>query len=98
MTDQPSQLAQFSNALAARVEATKPSIVAIRLAHARHVTGVVWRSDVIVASEQSLSRRDEFEVVASGGSVMKAKAAGRDAATNIAILRLSAPITSMPIA
>src|SRR5258706_4099692 len=98
MTDQPSQLAQFSDALAARVEATKHSIIAIRLAHARHVTGVVWRSDVIVTSEQSLSRGEEFEVVAAGGSIINAKSAGRDPATNIAILRLSAPIASTPIA
>jgi len=89
MTD---QLVQFSDALAARVESTKPIAVAIRLAHERFVTGTVWQSDVVVASEQSLPRREEFEVVMTGGTVTTAKVAGRDSSTNIAVLRPQAPL------
>ena len=69
MTDQPDLLAQFSNALATRAEAAKTAAVAIRLAHGRHITGMVWRSDIVVTSEQSLPRNDDFELVAAGGSV-----------------------------
>jgi S1-C subfamily serine protease len=58
----------------------------------------VWRSDIVVASEQSLPRRDEFELVATGGSVVTARIAGRDPSTNIAILRLAAPMASPSIA
>ena len=94
MTD---QLVQFSDVLAARVESTKSTAIAIRLAHERFVTGIVWRSDVIVASEQSLPRREEFEVVMAGGTVTTAKVAGRDASTNIAVLRLQAPLASSSI-
>ena len=98
MTDQADLLAQFSNVLAARVEATKHVIVAIRLAHERHVTGTVWQSNVIVASEQSLPRRDEFKVVTADGAVLTARTAGRDPGTNIAILRLAEAIGSPSIA
>src|SRR5438105_13161397 len=98
MTDQVNPLVQFSDALAGRVEATKPVVVAIHLAHQRHITGIVWRPDIVVASAQSLPTRDEFEVVAAGGSVITAKAAGRDPATNIAILRLPTPIASVSFA
>ena len=94
MTD---QLVQFSDALAARVESTKPTAVAIRLAHERFITGIVWQSDVLVASEQSLPRREEFEVVMSGGTVTTAKVAGRDSSTNIAVLRAQAPLASSSI-
>lgn len=94
MTD---QLVQFSDALAARVEFTKPTAVAIRLAHERFVTGTVWQSDVVVASEQSLPRREEFEVVMTGGTVTTAKVAGRDSSTNIAVLRPQAPLASSSI-
>jgi S1-C subfamily serine protease len=97
MTDQPDLLAQFSNALATRVEAAKNAVVAIRLAHGRHLTGMPWRSDIVVASEQSLPRKDEFELVAAGGSVLTAKIAGRDSSTNIAILRLAEPMASPSI-
>jgi S1-C subfamily serine protease len=98
MTDQPDPLVQFSNALVARAEAAKDAVVAIRLSHGRHLTGLLWRSDVVVASEQSLPRKDEFELVAPGGSVVTAKTAGRDPSTNIAILRPATPLTSPSIA
>ena len=94
MTD---QLVQFSDALAARVEFTKPTAVALRLAHERYVSGIVWRPEAIVASEQSLPRRDEFEVVIAGGAVTTAKVAGRDSSTNIAVLRVQEPLASSSV-
>jgi S1-C subfamily serine protease len=98
MTDQTDLLAQFSNELAARAEAAKSAVVAIRLAHGRHITGMVWRSEIVVASEQSLPRKDDFELVGSGGSLLTARIAGRDPSTNIAVLRLAEPIAAPSIA
>jgi S1-C subfamily serine protease len=98
MSDQADLLTQFSNALAARTELAKNAVVAIRLAHERHMTGMVWQSGIVVASEQSLQRKDDFEVVAAGGSVLTAKVAGRDPSTNIAILRLAEQIAAPSIA
>src|SRR6202163_1092653 len=98
MTDQADLLTQFSNALAARAEASKKAVVAVRLAHERHITGMVWRSGIVVVSEQSLPRKDDFEVAAAGGSVLAAKIAGRDPATNIAVLRLAGPMAAPSIA
>jgi S1-C subfamily serine protease len=97
MTDQPDFLAQFSNALSARAEAAKSAIVAIRLPHGRHITGMLWHSGIIVASEQSLPRKDDFEIVAPDGAVLSAKLAGRDPSTNIAILRPDGPIAAPSI-
>jgi len=91
MSDQLDPLAQFSNVLAARVDAAKPIIASISLSHGRHLTGIVWRLDFVVTSEQSLPDRDEFEIVTASGPVTGAKIAGRDPATNIAVLRLPAP-------
>jgi S1-C subfamily serine protease len=98
MTDQADLLAEFSNALARRAEAAKNAVVAIRLAHERHITGMVWQSGIVVASEQSLPRKDDFELIAAGGSVLTAKVAGRDPSTNIAILRPAEQIASPSIA
>src|ERR1700737_4072364 len=98
MTDQADLFAQFSNALAARAEAGKNAVVAVRLAHERHITGMVWRSEIVVVSEQSLPRKDDFELVVAGGSVLTARVAGRDPGTNIAILRLAESIASPSIA
>jgi S1-C subfamily serine protease len=96
MTGQADPLVQFSNALAARAEAAKNAVVAIRIAHGRHITGMAWRSDIVVASEQSLPRKDDFELIAAGGSTLAARMAGRDPSTNIAILKLAEPMASPP--
>lgn len=98
MTDQADLLAEFSNALAKRAETAKNAIVAVRLAHGRHLTGMVWRPEIVVVSEQSLPPRDDFELVTAGGAVVTARMAGRDPATNIAILRFAEPIASPSIA
>src|SRR6202011_2344728 len=98
MTDQADLLAQFSNALATRAELAKSAVVAIRLAHERHITGMVWQSGIVVASEQSLPRQDDFELVAAGGRVLTAKGAGREPSTNIAVLRLAEQSASASIA
>lgn len=81
-------LSQFSSALAARAATVQGAIAAVRLAHGRHLSATLWQADVAIASEQSLPRRDELELVLSGGAVAKARVAGRDAGTNIAALRI----------
>jgi S1-C subfamily serine protease len=98
MSDQTDFLGQFSNALVARAEAAKNAVVAIRLAHERHVTGLVWQSGIVVTSEQALPRRDDFELVAPGGSILKATIAGRDPSTNVAILKPADQIAAPSIA
>jgi S1-C subfamily serine protease len=98
MTHPADPLAEFSNALARRAETAKNAIVAIRLAHGRYITGILWRPEIVIASEQSLPRKDDFELVAAGGAVVTARTAGRDPATNIAILRLAETMASPSIA
>src|SRR3989454_7504393 len=101
MTDQADVLAQLSTALAARVAAVRGAIVAIRLPGERHLTGTLWQPDVVVASEQSLPKRNEFELIMPGGSAqgatVSAKVAGRDPGTNIALLRLAQPVSLPPL-
>jgi S1-C subfamily serine protease len=98
MSDPSDLLGQFSNALASRAEAAKSAVVAIRLARGRHVTGTVWHSGIVVTSEQALPRKDDFELVAPGGSILTASIAGRDPSTNIAILKPAEQIASPAIA
>jgi S1-C subfamily serine protease len=98
MSDQTDPLGQFSNALVARAEAAKNTVVAIRLAYERHVTGMLWQSGIVVTSEQALPRRDDFELVAPGGSILKATIAGRDPSTNVAILKPAEQLVAPSIA
>ena len=85
-------LEQFSDAVAARATAVQGAVAAIRLSESRYLSATLWGPDAAVASEQSLPRGDEFELVVAGGAVVKAKLAGRDPGTNIAALRLERPI------
>jgi S1-C subfamily serine protease len=86
-------LSQLSDAISARAAAAKNTVVAIRVGE-RHLTGMLWQPGIVVVSEQALPRKDEFELVAPGGSALAAKVAGRDASTNIAILKTAIAITA----
>src|SRR4051812_39648991 len=81
-------LEQFSTALAERASVVQAAIAAIHLHNGRHLSATLWQPDVAIASEQSLPHREEFELVAAGGATLKAKLAGRDPGTNLAVLRL----------
>jgi len=94
MSSQKDLLGQFSDALVVRAQAARDGVVAIRLAHERHVTGMLWQAGVVVASEQALPRKDDFELVAPGGAIVSGRVAGRDSSTNIAVLKLSESIAA----
>src|SRR5882724_700166 len=81
-------LEQFSGALAAHASALKGAIAAIRINEWRTLSAALWQPDIAVASEQSLPRRDDFELVVADGAAVKAKVLGRDPGTNVAALRL----------
>ena len=83
-----SPLAALSNALADQVAAAAPRVVALHMRHGRHLTATVWRGDLIIASDQTLPRRDRFPVTLSDGTETEARVLGRDDTTNIALLRL----------
>jgi S1-C subfamily serine protease len=83
------ELQSLSQGIEAIVAATKHRVVAIRNASHRHVSGFVWQSDVVVASEQAIGSRDEYEIVTADGRALRAQIVGRDPGTNILALRLS---------
>jgi S1-C subfamily serine protease len=94
MSFSPDALTQLSDAISARVEAARDAVVAVRLSDDRHLTGTIWQSGVVVVSEQALPRKDEFELVVPGGATLAATLAGRDASTNIAILKTAGPLAA----
>jgi S1-C subfamily serine protease len=96
-------LAEISAALVEQTSAMGRLAVAIESASGHGVSGTLWGPDVVVTSEQSLPTNDRYEVTvgesavaeASKGAVdagksdvVGASAIGRDAGTNVAVLRL----------
>jgi S1-C subfamily serine protease len=83
-------LEQMSAGLADRVAAVAPCVVAIGTGR-HHVSGILWRPDVVVTSAQELPSRTEFKLRRAGVEQM-AQCVGRDSGTNVALLRLAQPV------
>jgi S1-C subfamily serine protease len=88
MTQEPNLLAALSDLLVARFAAARDSVAAVRLSEKAHLGAILWRSDVLVTSEQSLPDGEALEAVLADGSRVPGKMAGRDPATNLALIRL----------
>ena len=84
----PSSLVEFSNDLANAVERAGGSIIAVLEGGRDGVSGTVWKNDIAVTAEHTIRGYDEVTVVLPNGEQAKAKVAGRDPGTDIAILRL----------
>ncbi|HEX3847546.1 MAG TPA: S1C family serine protease [Steroidobacteraceae bacterium] len=97
MAQEPNLLGALSDELAARFAAARGSVAALRLSERAHLGAILWRRDVLVTSEQSLPDRDVLEAVLADGSSSSGKVAGRDPATNVAVVRLdkSAPAPAL---
>jgi S1-C subfamily serine protease len=91
-------LTELSNDLRARAAVAQTIVAAIQLSPDRHATGTLWSAEALVVSEQSLPKKEEFVVIAPGGSSISARVAGRDPSTNVALLRLAQPLSPPAIA
>ena len=87
MNDAPNLLSQLSAALENQTAAASKAVAAVRFANARSLSALIWDSDLLVTSEQSVPRDDEIEVATGDGRV-GAKLIGRDPQTNIALLKV----------
>jgi len=83
-------LEQLSDSLADRLRAASRFVVAIRTGR-RDRSGILWRDDVVVTSEQVLPEGTQFAIV-HAGTEAQARLTGRDPGTNVAVLRLSQPL------
>lgn len=79
--------AQLSESLSGTIDAMNGSIVAVYAGGRSTSSGVVWRPGLVVTTHASLGGRDEAKVIHVGEPVT-AKVIGRDAGTDLAILRL----------
>lgn len=83
--------AAVSSELATTTATAGKSVVAV-LGRRHPSSGIVFRPDAIVTASHALRRDDEITVVTGPGQKLKAQLAGRDAGTDIAVLRLEHPI------
>ena len=81
------ELVALSNALALATDRAAASAVAVHTEPRGSSSGVVWRPGVIVTAEHALRRDEDIQVTLPDGRVVAASLAGRDASTDLAVLK-----------
>src|SRR5579863_2224196 len=81
------ELIDLSNALARETDRAAASIVAIHTEPRGSSSGVVWRSGIVVTAEHALRRDEEIRLTLPDGRIVPATLAGRDASTDLAVLK-----------
>lgn len=81
------ELIALSNALAQATERAAGSVVAVHTEARGSSSGVIWRSGVIVTAEDALRRDEDIQITLPDGRVVPATLAGRDASTDLAVLK-----------
>ena len=84
----------ISNALAEATAKAGAHTVAVHTEPRGSSSGVIWRPGVIVTVEHELRRDEEIQVTLGDGRVVAAKLAGRDASTDLAVLKCEEAITT----
>ena len=82
-------LVALSTELADAVERAGRSTVAIHARRRIPSSGVLWRPGIVVAASHTVRRDDDITLTLPGGGTVAASLAGRDAGTDLAVLRLS---------
>jgi len=81
------ELVALSNALAQATDRAAASAVAVHTEARGSSSGVLWRPGVIVTAEHALRRDEDIQITLPDGRVVSATLAGRDASTDLAVLK-----------
>jgi S1-C subfamily serine protease len=91
-----SALLGFSNDLAGAVERAGVSVVAVHGRSRLPSSGIHWRSGVVVTADHTLEHDEGITVTLADGKTLPASVAGRDAGTDLAVLKIDA--SGLPVA
>lgn len=82
-----SEMAKFSEQISAAATQAGASVVTVQARRRFPSSGVYWRDGIIVTADHAIQYEEAITVLLSGGKRIEAKVAGRDAATDLAILK-----------
>jgi len=91
-----SEWATLSKELAETTAKAGAHAVAVHTESRGSSSGVIWRPGVIVTAEHALQRDEDIRVTLPDGQAAAAKLVGRDASTDIAVLKCEQASTSVP--
>ena len=81
-------LVSLSEDLASAVGQTAKSVVAISARRRFDSSGVHWSPEVVVTAQHTIRREEDIKVTTASGAMFAAELAGRDAGTDLAVLRV----------
>jgi S1-C subfamily serine protease len=84
-------LVELSDALADAAELAGKSTVLVNGRRRMPASGIVYASDLVLTAEHVVEKDEDISVVLADGSDIPAKVAGRDAGTDLAVLKLDRP-------
>src|SRR5262245_28866220 len=85
-------LVELSNSLADEVEHAGRSVVGIVEGGRHGVSGTIWRSGVIVATNHTIRGREQVTVLLPSGETTTAKIAAGDPGSDLAVINVSADL------
>ena len=88
-----SVLAQLSDQLAAAVERAAHSTVLVNARRRLPASGIAWAANAILTCDHVLEREDDITVELEDGRGVPATIAGRDPGSDLAVLRVEAPLS-----
>ncbi|WP_413198874.1 S1C family serine protease [Nostoc piscinale] len=83
-----SSLQDFSNSLADIIEQAGNAVVAVNAGKRLSSSGIHWRNNIIVTSDESLGRYDEITATLADGNTVPLSFLGHDPSTDIAVFQL----------
>jgi S1-C subfamily serine protease len=89
-------LIELSNALAAATERAAIHIVAVHTGPRGSASGVIWRAGIIVTADHALRSDEEIKVTLPDQRVVSATLVGRDATTDLAVLKCAEAASPVP--
>src|ERR1700756_4361541 len=102
MTTAASSFAELSASITDLAVAAAPSIVEVQSQRSL-ASGFAWRDGLVITPDETLAEEGSLQIEESDGTVRNATLVGRDAATDIALLRVTdlkapaAPLASVAV-
>ena len=81
-------LIELSDALADAAETAGKAVVLVNARRRMPASGIAYASDLILTADHTIEREEDIKVILADGTEVPAKVAGRDAGTDLAVLRL----------
>src|SRR6266852_8206597 len=88
-TPQTNLLRTLSSQMADAVERVSPALVLVNGRPWRPGSGIVYAQDLVLTADHVLEREEDLTIVTHDGRTLPAQFAGRDLATDLAVLRVA---------